>query len=404
MVQLLDESDEVVAVVEAAVNGVVMLLENHVEQLLRATVVALFVHEVGGHVGLNNLRNFPKSLPTHCGVGEQGIHLILLGLGGSSRHLDISRANVAEQVEGSVDHLGRAVVEEDADCLLLAPVPEVRFREVIANFVEGTASSTGDNLRGDVANTLVHHLLNLTEDGVLVPSPPEILLLVVPVKLEPTEVEVGSVTPNLLCLDDAVGGEDLATELRVGSGGGVDEELLSGVDVRLHELIVAREEQTARLREPVHAGPDVLVVDERVGADVEDAGASDALVEMNLGMNQHELVAVLGGEELSQRAHPERGLLAVDAAEALVEEATDGALADPVGLVGVEGAVGRHAPLVRVLVVVDANECAVDVLLRVDGALDTTREVHVVLGEAAADDRIVALVENGSLVLRQKLE
>jgi hypothetical protein len=219
-------------------------------------------------------------------------------------------------------------------------------------------------------------------------------------------VEVLRVSEKLLVVAGARSaiGEDVALRLVVDILGRIDEHL-SAVEVATEGVTVAElgnalEEVALGLGQAVDGSANVLLVDQRVGADVVDAGASDALVEMNFGVREHELVAVAGLEMVDERAHPEGSLLAVDATEALVEEATDGARANPVGLVGIEATVGRHAPLVRVLVVVDADEGSLDELLDVDGAVAGTH-ADVGLGVSTTDDRVVALVENGTLVLQE---
>lgn len=120
-------------------------------------------------------------------------------------------------------------------------------------------------------------------------------------------------------------------------------------------------------------------------------------LEVDLRMLEDELVRVADVELVGERRRGEVALLAVDAAEALVEELPDGLLADPVVVVGVQGSVGGETPVVAVEV--RADQRATEVLVRGDapfnGTLASLGQL-VRLGVAEAEERVVVLAEDGA--------
>ena len=122
------------------------------------------------------------------------------------------------------------------------------------------------------------------------------------------------------------------------------------------------------------------------GADVVDERPLEDL-EVDLGMLEDELVRVADVELVGERRRGEGARLAVDAAEALVEELPNGLGADPVVVVGIEGAVGGEAPVVAVEV--RADQRAAEVLVRGDASVD---RALASLGQLV---RLVVLAEDG---------
>ena len=120
-------------------------------------------------------------------------------------------------------------------------------------------------------------------------------------------------------------------------------------------------------------------------------------LEVNLGVLEDELVGVADVELVGERRCREVTRLAVDAAEAVVEELPNGLVANPMIVVGVEGTVGREAPVVAVEV--RADKRATEVLVRSDAPFDRASASLgqlVRLGVAEAEERAVVLAEDGA--------
>ena len=183
-------------------------------------------------------------------------------------------------------------------------------------------------------------------------------------------------------------GVALSTQRKAGAARAVE------VLAKVAEVV---EDTRQRTRQTICVGllhvAEPLVVE---GADVVDVGTRDHL-EMDLGVLEDELVGVILVQLAGERAVGEDGVHVVDLEEALVEEVADGALADPVVVVGVDGAVRREAPVVAVEV--GADQGAREVLGRGNRALDWAlvgRGEFLCLGETEALERVSALDENGT--------
>ena len=181
---------------------------------------------------------------------------------------------------------------------------------------------------------------------------------------------------------------------------------------RVAERTVASPEAAHDLLEAVEVGHegrrDVVGADRHVdepavveGADVVDKRALEDL-EVNLRVLEDELVGVADVELVGERRCREVTRLAVDAAEAVVEELPNRLVADPVVVVGVEGTVGRETPVVAVEVRTDKR--ATEVLVSGDAALFVIGEDKwasaslgqlVRLGVAEAEERVVVLAKDG---------
>ncbi len=138
------------------------------------------------------------------------------------------------------------------------------------------------------------------------------------------------------------------------------------------------------------------------GADVVDERPLEDL-EVDLGILENKLVRVADVELVGERRRSEVARLAVDAAEAVVEDLANGPGADPVVLVGIEGAIGGEAPVVAVEV--RADQRAAEVLVRSDAPFFVIGEDKwalaslgqlVRLGVAEAEERVVVLAEDGT--------
>ncbi len=183
-------------------------------------------------------------------------------------------------------------------------------------------------------------------------------------------------------------------DLVAGGAERVSERFAVGLEVS-HDLLEAVEVGHERGRDVV--GPRGGVYEPAVveGPDVVDERPLKHL-EVELRVLKDELVCVAGAELVGKRRRREATLLAVDAAEALVEELPDGLLADPVAVVGIQGAVGGDAPVVAVEVC--ADECTTEVLVRGDAPLDgagASLGQLVRLGVAEAEEHVVMLAEDG---------
>lgn len=175
---------------------------------------------------------------------------------------------------------------------------------------------------------------------------------------------------------------------------------------RVAERTVASPEAAHDLLEAVEVGHegrrDVVGADRHVdepavveGADVVDKRALEDL-EVNLRVLEDELVGVADVELVGERRCREVTRLAVDAAEAVVEELPNRLVADPVVVVGVEGTVGRETPVVAVEVRTDKR--ATEVLVSGDAAFDgasASLGQLVRLGVAEAEERVVVLAKDG---------
>ncbi len=223
----------------------------------------------------------------------------------------------------------------------------------------------------------------------------------VPVKtlgltLEVAEVEVASAAEQL-DLVGVVGLDDLeAARLRVGIASRTQRKAVTlGLVVVLEELGHVVEGARQRARQAVRVGQlhiaEGLVVE---GRDVVDVGALDHL-EMDLGVLEDELVGVVLVQLAGERAVGEAGVHVVDLDQAFVEEVADGARADPVVVVGVDGTVRREAPVVAVEE--GADKGARQILGGEDRAVDRelARGDLLRLGEAEALDDVRALGEDG---------
>ncbi len=224
-------------------------------------------------------------------------------------------------------------------------------------------------------------------------------LLVAPLRLtlEVAEVHVASAAEQgELAL--VVGVEDLEAGHLLGAILGHAEGKAEDVflEHRRHDLLVAGEFAHKRWRDVVGRGFDIDVALVVEGPDVVDEGATEHL-EVEFGVLEDELVGVAGVEHLGQWGHCEVCRCAVNLAQALVEELADGLVADPVVVVGVDGAVGREPPVVAVEV--RANQRTAQVL----GGDDVTLEVALIgsgellgLGVAEAEEHVVVLAEDGT--------
>ena len=225
----------------------------------------------------------------------------------------------------------------------------------------------------------------------------ELLVAALRLGLEVAEVHVASAAEQrqlalVVRVDDLVAGHLLGAIL--GQAEGKAEDVF--LEHRRHDLLVAGELAHERRRDVVGRGFDIDVVLVVEGPNVVDKGAIEHL-KVELGVLEDELVGVAGVEHLGQGRHCEGCRRAVDLAQALVEELADGLAADPVVVVGVDGAVGSEPPVVAVEV--RANQRTAKVL----GGDDFAIEVHLVtngdlvgLGVAEAEERVVALAKDGT--------
>ncbi len=292
----------------------------------------------------------------------------------------VAGVDVAETVEEEVDALRVVAGQEREHCLrrhagtgaLVVNVECVDDRaEVVVDLevvVPADVFGRVDHVR--LVGNLVEHAL----DGGDVKAHAGEVAHEVPVEtlglaLEVAEVKVARAAEQLH-LVGVVGLDDLeAGRLRVGVDSRTQcvASTLGLVEV-LEELGHVLEVTRQRARQTVGVGPlhvaETLVVE---GPDVVDVGPLDHL-EVDLGVLEDELVGVILVQLAGERAVGEAGVHAVDLDEALVEELADGARADPVVVVGVDGAVRREAPVVTVEV--GADKGAREILGGEDGTVD----------------------------------
>ena len=127
-----------------------------------------------------------------------------------------------------------------------------------------------------------------------------------------------------------------------------------------------------------------------------DVGARNHL-EMDLGVLEHKLVGVVRVQLAGERAVGEDGIHPIDLEQALIEKVSDGALADPVVVIGINGAIRRQAPIVTVEV--GADHGAREILGGDNRAVkrgDGPRRDFHSLGEAEALELVRALSEDGT--------
>ena len=293
---------------------------------------------------------------------------------------DIAGANVVQAVEKEVDALRVIAVQECEHRLrrnantgaLVVDVKSVDDRAQIV--VDLDVVVPADVLGGVEHVRLVGDLVEEAFDGCGVVAHAGKVAHEVPIEafrftLEVAEVEVAR-APEQLHLVGVVGLDDLearglrasialSTQRKAGAARAVEV---------LAELAHVVEHTRQRARQTVGVGllhvAEPLVVE---GADVVDVGPLNHL-EMDLGVLEHELVGVILVQLAGERAVGEDGVHVVDLEEALVEELADGALADPVVVVGVDGTVRRETPVVPVEVGTDKG--AREVLGGEDRAVD----------------------------------
>ncbi len=326
----------------------------------------------------------------------------------------IARLDVLEGVEEEVDALGVVVANLAIDAVL-ADANAGPFVVVVDGCENGQVVVVDSGFRAlldvvldiDAVYGPSHVAEGLLDPARVVADAGECLeqLLVGPLRLtlEVAEVEVaGPAEQRELTLVVRV--ENLEAR-RLGN-------LVAGGTERVSERAAVRLEASHDLLEAVEVGHerrrDVVGAEGRVdqpavveGPDVVDEGPLKHL-EVELRVLEDELVGVAGDELVGERRRREATLLAVDAAEALVEELPDGLLADPVVVVGVQGSVGGEAPVVAVEVC--ADEGTTEVLVRGDAPFFVIGEDKwagaslgqlVRLGVAEAEEHVVMLAEDG---------
>ena len=323
--------------------------------------------------------------------------------------VDVAGLDELEAVEEEVDALGMVVANLAIDAVLadantspLVVLVDRRDDRLIVVVDDGLGALLDVLLDVDPVDATRHVAEALLDPARVVADAGEgleqLLVEAVRLTLEVAEVQVAGATEQ----------RELTLVVRV-------KNLEAG---RLGHLVASRAERVAEsvavgleaahdLLEAVEVGHegrrDVVGADRHVdepavveGADVVDERPLEDL-EVNLGVLEDELVGVADVELVDERRRREVTRLAVDAAEAVVEELANGLVANPVVVVGVEGAVGSEAPVVAVEVRTDKR--ATEVLVRGDATLDgasASLGELVRLGVAEAEERAVVLAEDGA--------
>ena len=323
--------------------------------------------------------------------------------------VDVARLDELEAVEEEVDALGVVVANLPIEAILahvntllfvvLVDRRENRLVVVVDDGVSALLNVLGDV---DLVHATRHAGERLFDPARVVADAGKSLdqLLVEPVRLtlEVAEVQVARTTEQQeLALVGRV--EDLEarrlSHLVADRAQRVAERSAAGLEAS-HDLLEVVEVGHERRRDVVGAERHVDQTAVVEGANVVDKRPLEDL-EVDLGVLEDELVRVANVELLGERRRREAARLAVDATEALVEELPNRLLANPVVVVGVQGAIGSKAPVVAVEVRTDQR--AAEVLVRGDAPLKrrlASLGQLVRLGVAEAEERVVVLAEDGA--------
>ena len=389
---------------ELAING--DLADDGLETLLAQGLLELFVrsrHDIIQAVCAVHLVLILDGMGdlVELVLRRHDLRLLLLVLKGH-----IASANVTETVEEKVDALRVIAGEERKHCVgryadMGALIVDVECVDNRAEIIVDVEVVIPADVFGRVNSVrLVSDLLEeaLDSGGVITHAgevahkvPVDALSLT----LDVSEVKVAGAAEQLH-LVGVVGLDDLeARRLRVDVANSTQRKAgaLGHVEV-FEELAEVAEDTRKRARQAVRVGLlDVttsLVVE---GPDVIDIRAFNHL-KVDLGVLKDELVSVIRVQLARERAVSEDGVHAVNLEEAFVEEVADGALADPIVVVCVDGAVRRQAPIIAVEVC--ANQSPREILGGGNGPDDRALGRNLLrLGKAEALDVVRLFDKDG---------